>query len=372
MWSQKMADSVIKRTPVLSETPIHRDKWSYDYGVVLKGMELVWQNTGDKKYFDYIYSNMDPFIAEDGTISGYTFDAFNIDYVNNGKVLLTLYKETLEERFKKAADILRDQLRYHPQTRENVFWHKKVYPHQVWLDGLYMGAPFYAEYVKEFGLEGEFDHIANQYITCVKNAKDPTTGLLYHAYDEMRQQPWCDPATGLSQNFWGRSVGWFVMGLVDTLSYIPNHHVDFNTLKDFLESTLQALKNVQDESGCWYQILDKGHLKGNYLEASASCMNLYAIAKGIRLNLLDDLWIETALQAYKGIVDEFILTTDTGLVNLNKTCQVAGLGGPDARDGSYTYYISEPIIVNDQKGIGAFILAMAEMERLACEKGISL
>ena len=372
MWSQKMVDSVMKRTPLLSETPIHRDKWSYDYGVVLKGAELVWKKTGEQKYFDYIYRNMDPFIGEDGSIEGYTFDLFNIDYVNNGKVLLTLYKETKEERFKKAADLLRDQLRHHPQTSEGVFWHKKVYPHQIWLDGLYMGAPFYAEYVKEFGLDAEFDHIAKQYIYCVKNTKDPKTGLLYHAFDEKRTQHWCDPVTGLSKNFWGRSMGWFVMGLVDTLSFMPHHHADFNTLKALLENTLLALKAVQDETGVWYQVLDKGQEKGNYLEASSSCMNLYAMAKGIRLGLLTDSWLDVAQKTCKCIIEEFIMLTETGLVNLNKTCQVAGLGGADMRDGSFTYYISEPIIVNDQKGIGAFILAMAEMESLAVEKGISI
>jgi unsaturated rhamnogalacturonyl hydrolase len=380
MWSQKMADSVIKRTPRLSnrdQSPYcdhaaYSDKWSYDYGVVLKGVESVWRKTGDQKYFDYIYRNMDHFIKKDGSIIGYTFDAFNIDYINNGKVLLMLYQETGEKRFKKAVDLLRDQLRHHPQTSEGVFWHKKVYPHQVWLDGLYMGAPFYAAYVKEFGLDVEFNHIVRQYIYCVKNAKDPKTGLLYHAFDEKRVQPWCDPITGLSKNFWGRSMGWFVMGLVDTISFLPPDHVDFNTLKELLETTLLALKKVQDETGVWYQVLDQAQTPGNYLEASASCMNLYAMAKGIRLGLLDLNWLETAKKAYQGIIQQFILVTEAGLINLNKTCQVAGLGGPDKRDGSYTYYISEPIIVNDQKGIGAFILAMAEMEMLVDEKGVSI
>lgn len=226
-----------------------------------------------------------------------------------------------------------------------------------------MGSPFYAEYVKEFGLEKEFDDITNQFLLCAKNTKDHETGLLYHAFDEKKIQPWCNPETGQSKNFWGRSMGWFVMGLVDTLSFLPENHKDRDALVALLTDVLHALKNVQDkESGVWYQVLDKGERKGNYLEASASCMMLYAIAKGVRLGFLNKEWRQVAHQVYEGIINEFITVTSEGLVNLNKTCQVAGLGGPDRRDGTFEYYISEPIITNDLKGIGAFILAAAEME----------
>jgi len=365
MWSKKMADSVMKRTPLLSKTPVNRDKWSYDFGVVLKGFEAVFLATNDKLYFDYIYDNLSPFIGADGSIAGYSLEFFNIDYVNNGKVLLTLYEHTKEERFKIAADTLRHQLRLHPQTSDNVFWHKLIYPHQVWLDGLYMGAPFYAEYVKNYGDVADFDHIANQFIYCAKRAKDEKTGLLYHAYDEAKKQPWAHKDTGLSRNFWGRSMGWFVMGLVDTISFLPKDHADYETLVTIFRKTLIALKNVQDDTGVWYQVLDSGHKKGNYLEASGSCMNLYAIAKGLDLGIIDDSWKAVAKKAYDGIIAEFVLLTDEGLVNLNKTCQVAGLGGDDNRDGSYAYYISENIITNDQKGIGAFILATSIYEKIS-------
>ncbi|MCH1625455.1 glycoside hydrolase family 88/105 protein [Ferdinandcohnia quinoae] len=361
-WAQKMADSVMVRTPFLFEKA-YNQKWSYDYGVVLKGFELVWKLTGDRKYFDYMKKNMDFFINEDGNIRGYDLDHFNIDHINNGKVLLTIYKETKEERYKKAIDLLREQLSLHPRTSEMVFWHKKIYPYQIWLDGLYMGAPFYAEYVREFGDAVEFSDITKQFLLCAKNTEDPKTGLLYHAFDEKRVQPWCDPKTGLSKNFWGRSMGWFVMGLVDTLDIIPNTHPDYPALCSLLEKVLIALNNVQDkDSGVWYQVLDQGGRKGNYLEASASAMILYGIAKGVRLNILGEKWQDEAKKVYEGVITEFITVTQEGLVNLNKTCQVAGLGGADQRDGTFEYYISEPIITNDQKGVGAFILAAAEME----------
>ncbi|WP_299093637.1 glycoside hydrolase family 88 protein [uncultured Metabacillus sp.] len=361
-WSKRMIDSVIARRPLLC-AGVQNDKWSYDYGVVLKGTELVWKKTCEQKYFDYMKKNMDAFVNEEGEIREYDINHFNIDHINNGKVLLTLYKETGEKKYKKAVDLLRRQLESHPRTSEGVFWHKKVYPYQIWLDGLYMGSPFYAEYVKEFGKEEEFDDITKQFLLCVKNTKDHETGLLYHAFDEKKVQPWCNPETGHSKNFWGRSMGWFVMGLVDTLDFLPETHKDRDALLVLLTEVLTALKNVQDkESGVWYQVLDKGDRKGNYLEASASCMILYAIAKGVRLGYLNKDWANVADRVYKGIIEEFVTVTSEGLVNLNKNCQVAGLGGPDKRDGTFEYYISEPIITNDLKGVGAFILAAAEVE----------
>ncbi|MFC4319999.1 glycoside hydrolase family 88/105 protein [Litchfieldia salsa] len=363
-WSQRMVDSLMERRPLLS-AGVRNDKWSYDYGVVLKGTELVWRQTGDQKYLDYMKKNMDAFVNDDGDIREYNVETFNIDHINNGKVLLTLYKETGELKYKKAADLLRSQLRSHPRTSEGAFWHKKIYPYQIWLDGLYMGAPFYAEYVKEYGNQEEFDDITKQFLLCAKNTKDHETGLLYHAFDEKKVQPWADPETGLSKNFWGRSMGWFVMAIVDTLPFIPEDHKDRNRLISMLQEIMQALKSVQDQdSHVWYQVLNKSEKKGNYLEASASCMILYAMAKGLRLKIIGDEWREQANKVYEGILAEFITVTSEGYVNLNKNCEVAGLGGPDNRDGTFEYYISEPIITNDLKGVGAFILAAAEMEML--------
>ncbi|MFS0636773.1 glycoside hydrolase family 88 protein [Mesobacillus foraminis] len=367
-WSQRMADSVMERRPLLCKG-VYNDKWSYDYGVVLKGFESVWKITGNPKYLEYMKKNMEAFVDDEGNIREYDINAFNIDHINNGKVLITLYRETGDEKYKKAIDRLRSQLQSHPRTSEGAFWHKKVYPWQIWLDGLYMGSPFYAEYIKEFGQEEEFDDVASQFLICAKNTKDHETGLLYHAFDEKKVQHWCNPETGLSKNFWGRSMGWFVMGLVDTLDFLPENHKDRSRLISLLKEVLGALKNVQDkESNVWYQVLDQGKRKGNYLEASASCMILYAMAKGFRQELLGKEWLEAAQKVFDGVIGEFITVTSEGLVNLNKNCQVAGLGGPDKRDGTFEYYISEPIITNDLKGVGAFILAAAEMEKISQQR----
>lgn len=358
-WAARMSDSVIKRTPEL------KHKWEYDNGVIFKGIELVYELTQDHKYLDYIRTNMDFFIEEAGSIRGYMVDEYNIDHVNNGKLLFPLYRATGEERYRIAADLLRQQLMKHPRTSEGAFWHKQIYPYQIWLDGLYMGAPFYAEYIREFADIKDYSDVTQQFKLCYQHTRDPQTGLLYHAWDEKKEQPWCDPETGLSKNFWGRSIGWFVMALVDVLDILPADHEDRDAIIQMLTETMEALMKVQDpDSGVFYQVLNLPDAKGNYLESSASCMILYAVTKGLRKGYLPERYRVKMEQIRKGIIEEFITITEEGLINLNKTCQVAGLGGKDKRDGTYAYYISEPIICNDPKGIGAFILAMAEVELL--------
>ncbi|MGZ7443512.1 glycoside hydrolase family 105 protein [Paenibacillus sp. TH7-28] len=369
-WAVKTALSVMERTPKLYEKG-YNGKWSYDYGVVLKGFALVWKQTGERKYFEYIRDHMDYFVGEDGSVRGYRKDEYNIDHLNNGKLLFLLHRETGLEKYRQAAALLRSQLAAHPRTSEGAFWHKQIYPYQIWLDGLYMGAPFYLEYLLTFEDGNGLDDVTKQFILCEKHTKDADTGLLYHAWDEKKVQPWCDPATGLSPNFWGRSLGWYVMALADVLELLPQGHRDYSELVRIFAEVLTALRNYQDEaSGVWYQVVNMGGCKGNYLEASASSMIVFAIAKGIRLGVLDaDSWRKTLDKAYQGLITEFVLETKEGWVNLNKNCQVAGLGGEDRRDGTYAYYISEPIITNDLKGVGAFLQACAEVEWLEGMKG---
>ncbi|SFL70466.1 glycoside hydrolase family 88/105 protein [Pelosinus propionicus] len=358
-YAQWMADSIIARKTNLV------DHWGYEYGLTLDGIARVWQKTGEKKYFDFIVETMDHFIQEDGTINGYQLEEYNIDHLNNGKILITLYKETGNERYKQALLLLRQQIETHPRTSEGAFWHKQIYPHQIWLDGLYMGAAFYAAYIKEFGDLIEFNDVSTQFIIAEKNLKDKKTGLLYHAWDEAKEQIWADKKTGLSPQFWGRAMGWYVMALVDTLKNFPDNNKDRGTLVSIFNKCMQALLKVQDQaSHVWYQILDAGERKGNYLEASGSAMIVYALLKGVRNGYLPGSLKETAKQAYQGLVDEFILETKEGLINLNKICYVAGLGGKDKRDGTFAYYISEPIISNEPKGLGPFLLASAENEIL--------
>ena len=242
-------------------------KWTYDHGLVLKGIERVYQNTGDKQYLDYIQRGMDHFVAGDGSIRTYSLDDYNIDNILPGRNLLFLYKVTKEEKYRKAAELLRSQLKTHPRTSEGGFWHKKIYPSQMWLDGLYMGEPFYAEYARTFDDKTAFDDIAKQFILMEQHARDNKTGLLYHGWDESRKQRWANPDTGRSPNFWGRAMGWYAMALVDTLDHFPDHP-QVPELIAILNRLAQAVAKYQDpRTGLWYQVLDKGTEKGNYFEA---------------------------------------------------------------------------------------------------------
>ncbi len=338
-------------------------KWTYDHGVVLKGIEGVWLSTGDGKYFSYIQQGIDHFVNDDGTIRTYALADYNLDNIFPGRNLLLLYKVTGQEKYKQAAALLREQLTGQPRTSDGGFWHKKIYPYQMWLDGIYMGEPFYAEYAATFRDAAAFDDIAKQFVLMERHARDPITGLLYHGWDESKKQRWADPATGHSPNFWGRAMGWYAMALVDTLDYFPRDHPQRVVLLAILNRLAAAIEQYQDPgSGLWYQILDKGAEQGNYLEASAACMFVYALAKGTRNGYLADAYLSVAQKGYKGIVDRFVKTDASGQLNLEGTVGVAGLGGNPYRDGSYQYYLSEKVVTNDPKGVGAFLLASNEME----------
>ena len=362
-WSQQVATTAMnlwKDSFVLEGDKAA--KWRYDQGVILKGIEGIWSATGDGKWYNYIQKSIDFYVQEDGTIKGYRPDEYNIDHVNNGKLLLLLYRVTGKDKYKKAADLLRDQLRTHPRTSEGGFWHKKVYPFQMWLDGLYMGQPFYAEYAMLFHEDTAFNDIARQFILMEGHARDSKTGLLYHGWDESKQQKWADKKTGLSPNVWGRALGWYGMAMVDALDYFPENHPGKDSIIKILGRFAKAVTQVQDQkTGLWYDVPNKPTEQKNYFEASASSMLVYTLAKGVRKGYLPSSYLANAKKGYDGILKQFI-RTENGQVNLHGTVSVSGLGGNPYRDGSFAYYMSEPVIVNDPKGMGAFINAAVEME----------
>jgi unsaturated rhamnogalacturonyl hydrolase len=364
-YSEKVAATVDKIWP--DSLPIgSRTKWSYDMGVVLKGFESLWMRTGNVAYYNSIKNRIDYFVQNDGSIKGYELEEYNIDHVNNGKLVLMLYRITGSEKYKKAAMHLRDQLRTHPRTNEGGFWHKKIYTNQMWLDGLYMGAPFYAEYAMLFHEDTAFNDIANQFIWMEKHARDPKTGLLYHAWDESKQQQWANKTTGTSPHFWARAMGWYADALVDALDYFPADHPKRKDLIAILNRLVNAIEKQQDPStGLWYDVMNyngPGKEK-NYFEASASSQFVYAVAKGVRKGYLPATKLAIAKKGYDGIVKRFI-KEENEQTNLHGTVKVSGLGGKPYRDGSFAYYMSEDVIVNDAKGVGAFLLAAGEMEQL--------
>jgi unsaturated rhamnogalacturonyl hydrolase len=361
--SERMAATAMTIWKDSLATDPSRERWNYDQGVLLKGIEGVWMNTADGKYFRYIQHITDHFINDDGTIRTYKPGDYNLDNVLSGRNLLLLYKVTGQDKYRKAADILREQLRTHPRTSEGGFWHKKIYPSQMWLDGLYMGEPFYAEYAATFHEDADFDDIAKQFILMETHSRDPKTGLLYHGWDESKQQRWADPQTGHSPNFWARAMGWYAVALVDTLDYFPKDHPQRAELLAILKRLAAAIEKYQDpKSGLWYDVLDKGKEKGNYFEASASSMFVYALAKAVREGYLPASYFKVAQKGYDGIKSQFIEPTPAGGVNLKGTVSVSGLGGNPYRDGSYEYYLSEKVVTNDAKGVGAFLMAATEME----------
>ena len=365
-WAVRMAESEMQRR---GDSFLYSDgtktSWVYETAVFMKGLEQIWRQTGEEKYFAYIQKFVDSYVGPDGSIKTYELKEYNIDHVNPGKLLLTLYNATQDEKYKKAVFLNMQQLETHPRTKEGGFWHKKIYPWQMWLDGIYMGAPFYAEFAKMFNRPEAFDDVANQIIFVANHTHDPNTGLFYHGWDESKQQKWADPVTGCSPNFWSRAMGWYAMGIVDVLDFFPKEHPKREKILDLLREVAHGVKKYQDEkTGLWYQVMDQGGRKGNFLEASASSMFVYALAKAVRHGYLDQEHLAVAEKGYRGIIENLIKVEPDGLISLTQICQVAGLGGKPYRDGSYEYYVSTPIVSNDLKGVGPFIMAGVEMEKL--------
>lgn len=355
-----MANTVMDKWKDDGDTSAAR--WTYDEGVVWKGLQGLWYNTGDARYFKYIQRQMDRLVDKEGHIRTYKLEDYNLDNILLGRVLLMLYQVTDKQNYYTAASTLRRQLTGQPRTSEGSFWHKKKYTEQVWLDGLYMAQPFFAEYAALFHEDSVFDDIAKQFAAIERHTRDPRTGLLYHGWDESREQKWADKQTGHSANFWGRAMGWYGMALVDALDYFPANHPGRKRLIAILGRYAAAIQKVQDPaSGCWWDVLDKPGDTGNYLEASASCMFVYTLAKGARLGYLPASYHRTAEKGYRGILARFVTPAGGDRSDLQGTVSVSGLGGTPNRDGTYAYYISEKVVPNDAKGIGAFLLAADEM-----------
>lgn len=361
--SIQMCLSEMQRTPNsvnLDFRPTPR--WNYSTGVELYAMLKVSQRYNNDAIFQYVYSYPDSLISPDGIIFGYRQDEYNIDNVNAGKLLFDLYDITHEERFRIAADSLRAQMLSHPRTSEGGFWHKKTYPHQMWLDGLYMGAPFVAQWASRNNENVAWD-MMRQFTIVGSHTYDSSTHLYRHAWDESRSQFWCDSITGQSQHAWGRANGWYMMAMTDILEFIPDSAAGRTEVLTIYQNLAESLLSYRDSvSGMWYQVLDAPYRDGNYLESTCSAMFIYSFLKGARLGFLPEKFHAIGKEAYSQFVSQFIKHNPDGTVSLSSCCAVAGLGGKQRRDGSYSYYLSEPVRDNDPKGIGPFILASLEVE----------
>ncbi len=354
----RMADSEMKRNPESWMVDFSKDlKWNYCHGLELEAIYDVYRKTGDKKYYNYALSYADTVINQNGTIISYKLEEYNIDRLNSGKMLFPVYAETKDNKYRLAMDLLKSQMDTHPRISNGGFWHKKIYPNQVWLDGLYMAGPFLAEYGAVFNAPEMFDEVALQLTTAYADLIDAKTGLLYHGWDESRQQRWADPVTGRSPNFWSRSIGWYMMALVDVLDFMPENHPKRAEIIGILNKTAAAVEKYRDpDSGMWYQVTDKGGKEGNYLESSGSAMFIYTWVKGAQKGYLPQEFLTKGKTAYDQFLKQFLKENPDGTISITDACSVAGLGGEkNYRDGSFEYYISEPKRDNDPKVVAPFI-----------------
>jgi unsaturated rhamnogalacturonyl hydrolase len=387
--AQKMAATVLQQHPATTPAPC---TWGYEDGVRLDGMVAEWHTTANPAIFHFIQSTVDPCIAADGSIAGYKPDTHTLDNIEMGRAVLFLYRVTSQPKYALAARFLHDQLDLQPRTPSGGYWHKQIYPNQMWLDGAYMAEPFRAEYDATFlepqfekeildrvnsGVDNvithtiaapDFDDIAKQLLLMDAHMRDPKTGLLRHGWDESKQMPWADKQTGLSPEVWARAMGWYCMALVDVLDWFPKDHPQRAALIAALNRTMAAVVKVQDaKTGLWWQVMTRDSEPGNYPEASASCMFTYALAKGVRMGYLPQADEANAKRAWEGIQKQFITTNPDGTLTLHGTVKVGGLGGTPYRAGDFNYYIHEPIVDQDKKGVGAFLLAGSEMEQSVTE-----
>jgi unsaturated rhamnogalacturonyl hydrolase len=342
--------------------------WNYIDGVMIHAILEMYDLTKEQKYLDFADEFIGFRVHEDGTIEGYKVGEKNIDNVNAGKTLFELYDLTGKETYRKAIDLVYSQIEVVPRTAQGSFWHKDIYPNQVWLDGMYMGQPFYMDYETRYNNRKNYDDIFKQFKYVIENLRNPMNGLYFHAIDTSKKAFWCDKVTGLSQCVWLRAIGWYAMALLDTLDKVDNsdhkYDAECKMMKDAYVDLMDSMLKYQDESGMWYQIVNFGGMERNYLETSGSAIMAYALLKGVRLGYIGKEYAQYGEKAIQGIIERYLKEED-GEMSLDGICLVAGLGGKGNRPGTYDYYMSEPIVKDDAKGVGPFLLAYIEHLRAA-------
>ena len=337
--------------------------WNYIDGCMITSLLQMSEISGDQKYFDFAERFIDYYVLEDGSILGYDVEKYNLDDLNEGRVLFELYRKTGKEKYRLAIENQKRQLDSQPRTCTGNFWHKLIYPNQIWLDGIYMAQVFSTLYSKEYGGKNYSDMLS-QIINVNKCMQDKATGLYFHGLDCSKSIFWADKESGLSKNFWLRSIGWFTVALVDIVEIIDDNDARA-TLTEIFVDLIKSITSFRDESGLYWQVVDQPGREGNYLETSGSSMIAYAQLKGARLGVLDKCYATLGKETFDGICDKYLTISESGELNLGGICLVAGLGPENnpRRDGSYEYYISEPIVENDAKGVAPFILCYTEILR---------
>ena len=369
-YIEKLLTQSTPEKPLWNIEAIHQGKapaWNYVDGCMMTSLLSLYRQTKDEKYYRFVESFMDYYVLEDGTLRGYEQSTYNLDDICESRVLFDLYDRTKQEKYNKAIELTYRHILRQPRTKEGSFWHKLIYPHQVWLDGLFMAQPFYTRYETLRNQQKNYDDILNHFKVVRKHMYSEEDQLYYHGYDASKTAFWADKKTGLSKNFWLRATGWYVVSIVDVIDYLDN---SYPARKDYffplLKEAIDGLLTYQDKkSNLFYQVINQPNEPKNYLESSGSALIAYAILKGVRLGALDLSYQAIGQAIFNGIVDMYISDND-GDLNMKGICLVSGLG-PDhnlRRDGSVAYYLSEPIVENDAKGVGPFIMAYTEMKMI--------
>ena len=337
--------------------------WNYIDGCMLNALLTLSDITGEALFADFVETFVDSFVGEDGAIRTYDPSKYNLDDINEGRVLFPLYAKTKNEKYRLAADRLAEQLKHQPRTLEGSFWHKRIYPDQVWLDGIYMAQPFRALYARELG-DKDYTDIVQQIETVRARMYDPEKGLYYHGYDASKTIFWADPVTGCSKSFWLRAMGWFTTALADLLEIVDDPGARARLRPIFTELMEGVARYADEETGLYYQVVDQGGRAGNYFETSGSSMMAYAMLKGARLGVLGPEYAQLGRKTFDGILRRYFRAEGED-VELGGICLVAGLGPADdlRRDGSYQYYISEPVVKNDAKGVAPLVMCYTEVIR---------
>jgi unsaturated rhamnogalacturonyl hydrolase len=365
-WSVRAASSAINRWPSGNFSPAGAPPaWTHSQGVLLEGIRAVWRNTLDQRNFVYIEHSVDPLVGPDGSLPALKSIENRLGNAQLGGQLLLLYSESRNERYFNAATALYDQLQHQPRNTLGGFWTAQNDPNQMTLDNIDEAEPFYAEYARTFHHPEAFADITKQFVLIQDHARDRRTGLLRQAWDVSKQAPWANKQTGDSHENWARGMGWYMVALVDTIPFYSEDAPGRKRLVDILNQDAAAVARYQDaDTGLWDEVMDKGNAKGNFLESSASCTFVYALAKGVRLGYLPERYSAVAERGYKGILTHFVTTGADGEVSLSGTVEPTDLGGDPLHNGSYAFYIGQKTVNNSPMGMGAFILASTEIENM--------
>ncbi len=373
-YIKSMIDGSTPDAPLWNIESIKQGKkphWNYIDGCMMTSLLSLYETTKNQTYLDFVKKFVDYYVFDDGTIRGYDFTRYSTDDICESRVLFDLYALTHEEKYVKAIKHTYEQIKTHPRTDEQNFWHKKIYPNQVWLDGLFMAQPFYTRYETTFNNHKNYHDIVQQFTVVRKRMFNEEKKLYYHGYDASKKVYWSDPQTGLSKNFWLRAIGWYIVAIVDVASYMDDACIVKTFFKPLLKEAIDGLLQYQDKtSNMFYDVVDLGHLKPNYLETSGSALVAYAILKGVRLGFLPYSYQQIGLDIFNGITKTYLSHQD-GKLNLGGIVLVSGLG-PESdkrRDGSFAYYMDEPIVENDAKGVGPLIMAYTEILHIEKKEG---